>query len=334
MSGNYVYTPQAQATQLPVDYRNSPYLAPFYTQTNSPFIPPMALGGTSPYTPQVALPASSPPTYFNHTPLPPVYVPVTPFPGPEPSSPYVPAYHRERRLSWNGAPPASPYQPDGTTWVRPPPVRQRTRSFEPRTYQTPAPNYNPYFSPAPQSSPYSPYAPPAAETLHPFLNGAEARSDFILDLSLPDFKPCRYMGGNQVFPVPIDELYLPATHPPIYKMTIHCDAFLPGWPINLDFRTNHQYDNNVAPIKVGDVLSAIYFQLHKRITQEDWARLPPHQEHAIAQTFTKRCRALGPSELMMRNQGVKQVDYLVGRHFFKGLVKTGNSFESMRVILG
>ena len=334
MSRNYVYTPPSHNNE-PIDYRNSPYLGQFYIQTHSPFVPPGVISpypspyGT-PYTTPAAVSVPLPPSPDpNSAPLP-TYPTFVPFPAtgdPTAYNPYVSTWQRERRSSWNGQiQPSSPYM---YTPFRATPVRQRTRSFaDPDT----AP-----FSP-PTNSPYIPYAyqaAPAVEPiLHPYLDGSIPRHDIAFDLGMPQFRPMRLVGNNQFWPLHPDELNQTATHPQIYKITVSCDYWIPDWPIHLDFRSNDPYNTNVPPIKLGDVLCAIHAALQKRISQQDWARLNHDLEYNVTKAYTKRCKAMGRGQLTTRNQGVKQLDFLLGRTRFRGLLKVGDSLEHMKLIVG
>ena len=332
MTTNFVYTPHPQ-NSAPIDYRNSPYLGHFYHQTNSPFIPPLSLNASpfhSPYgtpalgsatlPPSPNLASSSLPAAFTPFPTSGDYLSYQPF-VPQPEDPW----HRERRSSWNEQP---------APLYRPPPVRQRTRSF----------NDNPYpaipFSPPAVVSPYAnPYSfrptPPTSlgPVLHPYLDGSRFRGD-VFDLAAPEFRPLRLVGHNQLWPLTYEELSQLATEPQMYKLTISCDVWIPEWPLHLDFRSTNPYDSNVPPIKLGDVLTAIHGSLHKRISQYDWAQLPPEHEYQVSKAYTKRCKTMGPDQLKHRNQGVKQVDFLMGKTKFRGLVKVGDSHEHLKLLVG
>ncbi|KAF9532252.1 hypothetical protein CPB83DRAFT_847518 [Crepidotus variabilis] len=339
MSSNYRYVPPPRNNT--VDYHNSPYLGPYMAQTNSPFVPPMVLNAspcvspyTTPYTSPAAanvpLPPSPNPSAASHLHSP-YAAPFVPFPASADSAykPYIPAYQRERRVSWNGPEPHA----DGT-WTYPPrqpPVRQRTRSY----------NDSPYtiYTTPPSPVHYVPYtynsAPPQATVepaLHPYLHGSVPRGDIIFDLAGP-FQPMKLVGNNQVLPLTLDELGQNATHPPTYAMTISCDRSVPEWPLHLDFRTNNPHNASVPPIKLGDVLSIIHSSLNKRISQYDWATLDSKQEYLVSQAYTKRCKRLGPGELAYRTQGVKQLDFLLGKTKFRGLVPTGDSIESFMIVV-
>ncbi|KDR81533.1 hypothetical protein GALMADRAFT_60384 [Galerina marginata CBS 339.88] len=317
MSAPYVYAPQ-------VNYRNSPYLAPFYTQQNSPFIPELSLNN-SPYASPYARAASLPPSpNLGNSPLP--YIPSNvPFPSSPDGSLFAPnPWPRERRVSWNGAAPSTI---QNTAWLQAPSsgyYHQRTRSDV---------GYNSYHP----TSPYAPYMqlPPAQPPqffLHPFLNAENPRSDFIFDVSAPEFLPMRYIGNNQTLPITADELNQVATHPPIYSLHIICDL-IPNWPIDMNYNPTNGYSPIAPPIKLGDVLSAIWNSMQMRISQVHWASLTPQQQHMVSRAYTKRCQRMPSAEMIMLNQGVKQVDYLLGKIWFKGLLRAGDGFEVLKMVV-
>ncbi|PPQ73914.1 hypothetical protein CVT24_012779 [Panaeolus cyanescens] len=324
MSGPYVYTPQ-------VEYRNSPYLAPYYYQNASPFIPDISLNA-SPF---------SVPTELPNTPL---ISPTSPFqppntaglPAPEETT-YIPTgYLRTRRPSWPGP-------VEATTFTRSP-RRQRTRSFgeHPSPFQPPA-VFNEYSEwPIPLSP--AGYAPVPLNQpdfrLHPWLN-ADSRSDFVFNLSWPSFGPSRavssqFGGRSGLVMLTQDELVATATHPPMYRIRITCD-YIPQWPITLEYNpsmaTGSGYPMNPPPIKLGDVLSGIWNAMQMRISHQDWARLDPRLRHMVTRAFTERC-AVMPDNVMglnVRNQGVKRLDFLLGKVWFKGL-KRVSDFEFKMIL--
>jgi len=330
MTSAFVYTPN-------IDYRNSPYLAPYYNQLNSPFIPDISPIG-SPFSGNASLPPSPNPGYI---PLP--YSPnQIPFPGSTdaayptyPPDPY--AWVRERRPSWHGS--DGPATNATTAWLNAPLhgyQRQQTRSFGAYPYQQHLglDIYGP-----PQSS-YFPYAVPLPMpqiSIHPWLNAEIPRSDFLFNLALPHFSPMRHIGNNQTILLTGEELAQPATHPPIYQLNMQCDL-IPNWPIILQYNSNpyrsiNTYPTAAPPITIGDVLSGIHNALQMSIAQDDWAALSPQQEHAVSRAYTKRCKALG-STIMIRNEGVRRVDFLLDKVWFKGLARVGEGLEILRLIVG
>ena len=42
---------------------------------------------------------------------------------------------------------------------------------------------------------------------------------------------------------------------------------------------------------------------------------------------------MGPDQLKNRNQGVKQIDFLLGRTRFRGLAKVGDSHEHLKLLV-
>ncbi|KAF9050561.1 hypothetical protein BJ165DRAFT_1342478 [Panaeolus papilionaceus] len=317
MSGPYVYTPQ-------VEYRNSPYLAPYYTQTASPFIPDVSLN-SSPFS----LPGDLPTT--------PVLSPASPFqpphtagfPAPEETTFIPTGYLRTRRPSWPG-----PVDPAAFTRT---PRRQRTRSFgEPPSPFQPPTTINEYEWPVPLSPPIYAQVPLTQPQirLHPWLS-ADARSDFVFNLSWPSFGPSRAVsaqfahGRSGLVLLSDEELNTTATHPAVYRIRITCD-YIPQWPITLEYNpamaTGSGYPMTAPPIKLGDVLSGIWNAMQMRISHQDWARLDPRLRHMVTRAFTERCAVMPDNEvgLSVRNQGVKRLDFLLGKVWFKGLKRVSD----------
>ncbi|KAF9567559.1 hypothetical protein CPC08DRAFT_703093 [Agrocybe pediades] len=317
MSGPYVYNPPTQT----VEYRNSPYLAPFYHQPYSPFIPEISLSG-SPYQAVGSLPPSPNPAA---SPLPGT-APFIPVPFPSTTDSLSPdPWNRTRRSSWNGGvvPPTPTFN---TTYLQPPRYyHQRTRSDS---------GYSPFAAPATiwPDSPYVITTPEPVYQIHQFLNGENPRQDIIFDLSAPNFCPMRYFSENMTLPISAQDLDQPATHPPIYNMQIVCDR-IPQWPITISWTQRAGHSTEPLPIKVGDVLVAIWQTMQRRISQSFWATLDPRQEYAVSKAYTKRCKANPWMEMTIMNQGVKQVDFLHGKVYFKGLLRTGSAgFGTMKLI--
>ncbi|KAF8902058.1 hypothetical protein CPB84DRAFT_1846478 [Gymnopilus junonius] len=122
---------------------------------------------------------------------------------------------------------------------------------------------------------------------------------------------------------PLEELDRLATQPPISRLHIVCDL-IPNWPIDMTYNAPPGHSVTPPPITVGDVLSAIYNALQMRISQMDWATLTPEAVQLVSRAYTKRCRAVPTAELMLRNQGVKKIDFLLGKVWFKGLQRVGD----------
>lgn len=329
MSAPYVYSPT---------YGPSGYINPNYqTPQNSPFVPPATLYPASPY---------SNPTSIGGSPQIPA-LSLAPPGSPRANSvtfPYEPAWDpnvytipiRQRRPSYHGdfIPPTSPFVPEGYHLEPDPYFRDRRRSFNGSYYQ---PGWNP-------STLGAPIAPPTSASgfmLHPWLNADVWKGDFALDLTAHEFRPLQINAAGQARPCPAEYLSQSATHPPITRLRIISD-FLPDWPIDIAY--NAHYVGGVSssfvawtpgfgidttgtqpPITFSDVLIAIHRSLHTRITHADFSRLSLSQEKAVTRAYRKRCRATGSFEAAELAQGVKRVDYLLDRKWFRGCILDWNT---------
>lgn len=152
----------------------------------------------------------------------------------------------------------------------------------------------------------------------------------MFDLSLATFAPIRYLGPGQSALLSADELNQPATHPPINRLQIICDL-IPQWPINLEY--NAPTNGLPPPITVYDVMLAVWQNLQVGISHVDWAKLSMGEETQVARAYTRRCRTAATQEMMLRAQGVKKVDFLLDKVHFKGLLRIGDSYEQMRLVV-
>ncbi|KAJ6562182.1 hypothetical protein B0H19DRAFT_879260, partial [Mycena capillaripes] len=174
--------------------------------------------------------------------------------------------------------------------------------------------------------------PQAPMQVHPWLNGAAPSPVFFFDLAPYGFAPQRAVSMNppQGQVLGAAEVREPAFHPPLTALRI-VHPKLPFWPIDLALPKGVPAAQ--APsVSLGDVLAAIHHALHVRIAQVDWATLSAEDQQRVTFAFTQRCRAeavrskvpqakLRDREVEERNQGVKRVDFLLGKTVFKGLVR-------------
>ncbi|KAJ8515482.1 hypothetical protein ONZ45_g7085 [Pleurotus djamor] len=350
MADPFVYTPHPS-------YMLTQYLDPAYGHNQaSPFIPSASLYPTSPYTN----------TNENLPPAP--GTPNTPrrvhFGDDFNLDPY---YTRQRRPSWTAPPPhTSPAMssvafPGSTTPFIPPSpflgpqpmdYYQRRHSFGAQgqaqpTWASPGPAWSPYRTPttplyqtSPWQQPVQPPVQPVIFQLHPWLNGECPRPDFIFDISSPTFNPLRLVAPGQSAPISWEDLRQPATHPPITKLTITCDR-IPQWPILLEFNPHfgmgrhgeHLPPHAAPPISIYDILMGVYQTLNQRVSHIDWAKLSMSEEKAISRAYAHRCRRGGTTEMIERANGVKRVDFLLDKVFFKGLVRDGEGWDKMKLIV-
>lgn len=115
-----------------------------------------------------------------------------------------------------------------------------------------------------------------------------------------------------------------ATLPTVTKMRIVCDL-LP----NKTFDITSERDSNgvLAPITVGNLLTFVWRALHSRIAMKDWQTIGMEAEARVSEAYRRRCKSLGPLEAAEKLQGVKWVDMLCGKVWFKGLERHGDAFR-------
>ncbi|KAK7457022.1 hypothetical protein VKT23_010325 [Stygiomarasmius scandens] len=319
MSGPYVYVP-------PQHYPSSNYADPTVYTPVSPFIPNAALY-RSPYTDNIPLPDSP---SFSFTELPSA--------SEDSTFPNTPL-NRPRRGSWHVEPsylfytPPSPFSlplPDTSD-----PFYRRRHSFS--LYPQPAiRTWDPYYPPF-LNSPVS----PAQLHIHPWLNAQTWNGEFLFNLADRRFNPMRrHVAGimRTTSPSGMDILCQAATYPPLNRLRIICDI-IPQWSIDLRHQLDVMSDGSgmnfdttrtgaFPPITLLDILIRIYQFLQTRITHVDWAKLTFEEETAVSKAYRKRCHAagstgtIGSREAVQAElaQGVKRVDFLLGKIWFKGCV--------------
>ena len=280
MSGPFVFNPIT--TEPPA----SPYF-------QSPYDPYAALPQNSPFIPNPSLFPGTPSPYSHNIPLPGsphLGAPNTPVLFPTQYGADIPWSPRSRTTSFNG------HLGDGALGGIGG-VPEAAPSYYPGSL------YNLYQQPQQQRH----------VQLHPWLDGNNARSDLWFDLSMGMFTPMRVidMMGTRI-PLTMAQLQAPASHPHVNGMRIVSDILPREWALDVDSR---------RPLSVGDVLVWIYKSMQLRIAHSDWYRLGETEQRHVARAYTRRCRALGPEFVNSeRNQGVKRVDYLLGKVLFRGLV--------------
>ena len=155
-------------------------------------------------------------------------------------------------------------------------------------------------------------------TVHPLLKD----STYVrLDLSSHTFAPTT-PSGNWVSRKynPIHEAYLSqvATYPPTAEIRIVCHAlgrFAETWAIRV---------RPGRTVAVGDVLRAVYEQLHTQMTHEEWARLSENERYEASKAYTRRCTTAE----FERVKGVRRVDLLKDKHMFAGLKRVTDNDSS------
>ncbi|KAJ6491810.1 hypothetical protein C8R47DRAFT_976144 [Mycena vitilis] len=343
MSGPFIYSPHAEF--FPRFPPPTPCWGRANSYHNSPFVPAETIYPSSPYAGPIASDDGAPNTPERHL-----------FSGLNGYSEAIwnTPRQRRRRLSWAGtAPRVSPFIP-------PPPLSADRNRFwgnadaPPPAWFASAPVVPPYppaaqysappysaqlYSAPPFSAPLPPFPGqyvsgypqfPGPLQIHPWINGEAPSPEFIFDLSATQFLPRRAVGPDQYVEVGMADLQEAAFHPPVTKLRITCDM-IPNWPIDLVYPVGTGLGMQAPPITLGDVLVAVHRKMHEPITHRDWARLSVSEEARVSRAFTRRCKdnayhgahyrqddEMEPE----RRKGVKVVDFLCGRHRFRGLVRT------------
>lgn len=352
MSGPFIYNQQPHffppfqsAPSWGHGYPNSSFAPPQTIYPSSPYMPVVSDDGSMPNTPQRSFFSAldsygegvwnaprRPRRLSWHGHSAPRVSPFIPPPPPLPTFIEQPG----RRVSWGNvdAPPAG--------WYPPAPPRPMAPPFSAPAYSAA------HFSGPSFTAPLPPYAScssyvsgypqfPAPLQIHPWINGDAPSPEFVFDLSVTNFSPCRVVGPNQLVALSLADLQQPAFYPGITKLRITCDM-APSWPVDLVCPV--EMGMQAPPITLGDILVGVHQKMHQRITRADWERLSMSAEGAVSRAFTRRCRreSLHPGaryrsddELPERQQGVKVVDILQGRHMFRGLVRSPDGYVKMVV---
>ncbi len=69
--------------------------------------------------------------------------------------------------------------------------------------------------------------------------------------------------------------------------------------------------------------------MHTQISHLDWV---PAEQQEITKAFRRRCASYESMEEQVVNDGVKRIDYLRGKTWFRGLVPTAES-NTVKLVL-
>jgi len=284
------------------------HLTGWVSPMHSPFIPNIAFGTPSPMAQSIPLPPSP-------------YTPSSPYTSPSHALhdyPPIGPPQRQRTVSFNTAQLAySPFQtPPSPQFLQvQTPGHHRRRSYGGSTSSTPA-------SPFRGNAPLPTFGAEQIQ-LNPWL---VPRGDIVLDFSSPDFRVDVMMSAatRQLIPLTDASFLELATSSAITKMRIVCDL-LPQLPI--DVSSDRGPNGILVPLTVGNILTHIWKMLHSRISMKDWQTIGMENETRATRAYMARCKSLGPLEVAERQQGVKWVDMLCGRVWFKGLVRENDVYK-------
>ncbi|KAF8347348.1 hypothetical protein F5887DRAFT_882284, partial [Amanita rubescens] len=172
--------------------------------------------------------------------------------------------------------------------------------------------------------------------IHPFLDAERPRSGYSFNLS-SQYCPKQVIDG-QSFDLKDDTLSEPATYgPQMYNLRIICDA-IPNLSITVESDPDGHHDQispYAHPLTLGDVLYQIHRALHKRITNVEWERMDSGKTFEVVHgAYLKRCKSEGSTEEeRLKNGGAKKVDYLSDKVWFKGLIRTGEGPEVLKLMV-
>jgi len=179
---------------------------------------------------------------------------------------------------------------------------------------------------------------PDSVTIHPFLDGETPRSNYLFNLSWQYSYPMQLIDGQR-FRLSDDTLSQLATYPPMYFLRIVCDA-IPDWSMIIEFDPDSHPEQMgrispyVPPLTLGDILYQIHRTLHERITHAEWEDTDPAKRSKVNEAYLRRCKSEGPTEQeRLKNDGVKKVDYLLDKIWFKGLIRTGAGREMLKLMV-
>lgn len=128
----------------------------------------------------------------------------------------------------------------------------------------------------------------------------------------------------------MEELNKFATQPRITRLRIICDfSFIQqSWPIDLTY-----YDP--TGITVYDIMVEVWRNLRVGVSHEDWAKFSTAEQTEVARAYTRRYKnaASHDQEMLIESEGVKMVDFLLGKVWFAGLRTIGESYEQMQLVV-
>ncbi|KAI9569755.1 hypothetical protein HD554DRAFT_2087163 [Boletus coccyginus] len=156
--------------------------------------------------------------------------------------------------------------------------------------------------------------------IHPLLNGEAIHRGLSFDVAAASFAAFQWITPRLSAIISAEKLREAAAYPPVTRIRITHDA-IPWWPILIN-SNDHPATGITFPTTLGDVLHKIHSEMHKQVTQQEWDRTSPTQRTIIGRAYTQRYQNAPPSaRVVVANQGVKRVDYLLKKHAFKGLIK-------------
>ncbi|KAG6844260.1 hypothetical protein H0H87_008353 [Tephrocybe sp. NHM501043] len=310
-------TPSTYASR----YQRTPYF-PSTPRSVTPFIPDSSLYPPSPYSN-----SGSPNRRFIPLPEDPTTPNQLEFPTLSPYDNYYGGdgpwddYQRVRRPSWQGFNDDNPWPHAARLYSSEAGVNRR-HSFGATGYRPP------YLDPG-VMPPHALFTP---LFINPWIDAELPRRDFYFDLALPAPEPTQLYENSTSELLRDEEAMQPAMHPPITRLKIIHPA-LEDWPIEIAMDDMSGY--LPPPITVMDVLIIVHRHLHIRVSSAEYAQLTFRGKVDVGKAFTKRCKAIPTTFDDERADGLKRVDYLLGKTMMRGLLRVGHSggYDVMKLVV-
>ena len=74
-------------------------------------------------------------------------------------------------------------------------------------------------------------------------------------------------------------------------------------------------------------MTTIWQYLHVGISNLDWAKLSKAKQRQALEAYGKRCRTAASQRMMVSNEGMRRVDFLLSNVQFKGLTLRNDNID-------
>ncbi|THU77362.1 hypothetical protein K435DRAFT_974008 [Dendrothele bispora CBS 962.96] len=169
--------------------------------------------------------------------------------------------------------------------------------------------------------------------LHPWIDAQVQMGNLLFDFSKEELNPLRLISSAQAIEVPLEDLRIPATRPPVNRLRVVCTD-IPQWPIDIQscssipfsFPGRATYVWEPPVITLLDVIQSVHLSLRKSIDSGYWQGLSSRKRRAVCKPYWNRCWKNGevPGSQVLTDV-LRTVDFLSGKVWFRGLtVDDGN----------